>query len=97
VTGPFATSREAAGSSGWEASGRAAGRRVGEANLADLESACAGLDLGAYDRQIIGWLAGWEPATVAVLCGLISRARAAPGSQEGPARQGHGRRGPGRR
>ena len=43
-----------------------------------LEDACtaAGVELGAFDREILLWLAGWTPSTVAVLAGLISRAGA---------------------
>jgi hypothetical protein len=41
-----------------------------------LEDACtaAGVTLGAYDQRILRWLAGFEPATCAVIAGLISRA-----------------------
>jgi hypothetical protein len=56
-------------------------------NARMLEDACtaAGVELGAYDRRIIAWLAGWEPQTVAVICGLISRARnAATGADPEP-------------
>jgi len=47
-------------------------------NLAMLEGACeaAGLELGAYDRRILAWLAGFEPQTCAVVAGLITRAGA---------------------
>jgi hypothetical protein len=43
-----------------------------------LEDACraAGVQLGAYDHQVVLWLAGWEPWTVAVVAGLITRAHA---------------------
>ncbi len=34
----------------------------------------AGVELGAYDRRIVAWLAGWEPQTCAVVAGLITRA-----------------------
>jgi hypothetical protein len=37
----------------------------------------AGVELGAYDERIIGWLAGYEPGTCAVIAGLIARAHAA--------------------
>ena len=30
----------------------------------------AGVELGAYDHRIAGWLAGWEPQTVAVIAEL---------------------------
>ena len=36
--------------------------------------AAAGVDLGAFDRRILSWLSGWEPATAVVICGLITRA-----------------------
>jgi hypothetical protein len=36
--------------------------------------AAAGVDLGAYDHAIAGWLAGWEPQTVAVIAGWVQRA-----------------------
>ena len=41
-----------------------------------LEGACraAGVKLGAYDEQVLVWLAGWEPWVCAVIAGLISRA-----------------------
>ena len=42
-----------------------------------LLNACreAGVVVGVYDRQVIAWLAGWEPETVQVVVGLIARAR----------------------
>jgi hypothetical protein len=51
-------------------------------NFLMLVNACeaAGVGLGSpasYDRQILAWLAGWEPATCAVVAGLITRAHAA--------------------
>lgn len=33
----------------------------------------AGVELGAYDRRILAWLVGWEPQTVAVVAGWITR------------------------
>jgi hypothetical protein len=32
------------------------------------------VELGAYDDRILRWLAGWEPATCAVIAGFVSRA-----------------------
>ena len=32
--------------------------------------------MGAYDRRILAWLAGFEPQTCAVVAGLITRANA---------------------
>ena len=75
MSGPYETEREAAAASLWELQGRPRDQRT--MNLADLGAECSGIQLGAYDRRIIEWLAGWEPATVAVICGLISRARRA--------------------
>lgn len=38
----------------------------------------AGVTLGAFDAEIVAWLARtWEPETVAVLAGLVTRAHAA--------------------
>ena len=44
-----------------------------------LARACWGahVELGAFDAQIIDWLAGYEPATCAVIAGLVRRAYAA--------------------
>lgn len=39
--------------------------------------AAAGLTFGSYDHEIVEWLAGFEPWVVAVIAGLIGRARAA--------------------
>jgi hypothetical protein len=36
--------------------------------------AAAGVDLGAHDHAIAGWLANWEPQTVAVIASWITRA-----------------------
>jgi hypothetical protein len=51
-------------------------------NLAMLTAACeaAGVDLGAYDRRTLEWLAGWEPGQCAALAGIIRRAAASEGS-----------------
>lgn len=51
-------------------------RLVRGTQLAHLEDACAsaGVELGAYDRSILEWLAGYEPSTVQVVIGLIRRA-----------------------
>lgn len=34
----------------------------------------AGVELGAYDRRIVAWLAHWEWGTVAVIASWIKRA-----------------------
>jgi hypothetical protein len=45
-----------------------------------LAAACAaaGVQLGAYDRAILDWLAGYEPQTCAVIAGIITRAARQP-------------------
>jgi hypothetical protein len=59
----------------------------GTGNHKLLEDACgaAGVTLGAYDHRILLWLANWEPATCAVVAGLITRAHrgALDGGQPG--------------
>ena len=75
MTGPYETEREAMAASAWARQGRDGDMRA--SNLADLAAALSGVEVGAWDRAITEWLAGWEPSTVAVVCGLLSRARAA--------------------
>lgn len=50
-----------------------------------VRSGCeaAGVALGAYDERIVAWLGNWEPATCAVIAGLIRRAHEA-GKAAGP-------------
>ncbi|SDH66854.1 hypothetical protein SAMN05421505_12010 [Sinosporangium album] len=54
-------------------------RLVSGTRARHLLAACeqAGVDLGAYDRQVVEWLAMWEPSTVQVMIGIISRAHQA--------------------
>jgi hypothetical protein len=77
-SGPFHTDRDAVNASLYHQRGRPQNtdETVTAVNLADLTAALCGIELGAYDQRIIGWLVGWEPSTVAVVCGLIRRARA---------------------
>lgn len=42
-----------------------------------LRDALDGVELGSYDVDILNWLAGWEPATVAVVCSWLYRKEAA--------------------
>ena len=69
----FETERQAidaTGQRGWEP-----GSYTVRNELALLEAcAAAGVHLGAYDRRILAWLAGFEPQTVAVVAGIILRA-----------------------
>ena len=46
-----------------------------------LAGVLAGVELGAWDRRIVDWLAGWDASTVVTVASLIARSRAA-----GPAR-----------
>jgi hypothetical protein len=38
-----------------------------------------GIELGAYDRRIIEWLAGWDKSVIGTVASLLYRARAADG------------------
>ncbi|MFI6296809.1 hypothetical protein ACIBEJ_34830 [Nonomuraea sp. NPDC050790] len=49
-----------------------------EAKEDALLAALEGVELAAYDRVIIGWLAGWESSTVAVVCSWLHRVGEAP-------------------
>jgi hypothetical protein len=79
VSGPYDTERDAIRDSLWYAQGREGD--IGVANRTHLMYALSGVALGAHDRRILDWLAGYEPSTVAVICGLISRARAQGGTR----------------
>ena len=46
-----------------------------------LADVLAGIELGAWDRQIVQWLAGLDACTVLTVASLIARARAAGTSQ----------------
>lgn len=40
-----------------------------------------GIELGAWDRRIAAWLAGWDAATVLTIASWIARSRAARGQR----------------
>ena len=42
-----------------------------------LAAVLAGIELGAWDRRIAGWLAGWDASTVLTIASWIARSRAA--------------------
>ena len=75
--GPFETEREARAAAhqvvrpeyGWSILHKSQNRFV-------LEQACetAGVELGAYDRQVLDWLSGFEDSVCAVVAGLVARA-----------------------
>jgi hypothetical protein len=86
VSGPYETERQAGdaarhiydsppGTGAWAA---------GNHRLLLDACASAGVYLGAYDHRIIEWLTGWEPATCAVIAGLITRAHAGGQDRGGP-------------
>ncbi|MGO9294496.1 MAG: hypothetical protein ACLP52_11595 [Streptosporangiaceae bacterium] len=54
--------------------------RAGQAQI--LANALAGLELGAWDRRILHWLANWDTCTVLTIASWITRARAGTASQE---------------
>jgi hypothetical protein len=85
--GPYATERQAAAAVRHITG--SPGEAWGPGLHKHLEDACsaAGVELGAYDHQILLWLADYPPAVVAVVAGLIGRANG-PGAREqalGPA------------
>lgn len=75
AAGPFDTEREAAAAVRHITTSPAEAWQDGMHRL--LEDAClaAEVELGRFDHAILVWLAGWEPSTVAVVAGLIARAR----------------------
>jgi hypothetical protein len=44
-----------------------------------LAGVLAGIELGAWDRRIAEWLAGWDTATVVTIASWIARSQAARG------------------
>jgi hypothetical protein len=75
MSGPFETEHEARAAVEHILSSPA--EAMTDGNLRLLEGACraAGVELGKWDHRIVVWLAGFEPAAVAVVAGLILRAR----------------------
>jgi hypothetical protein len=54
-----------------------------EDRRAALLAVLHGVQLGAYDERIVGWLAWWEVSTVAVAVSLPWRTRKATAQQTG--------------
>jgi len=42
-----------------------------------LAEVLAGIELGAWDRRILEWMAGWDACTVLTAASWIARSRAA--------------------
>lgn len=83
MSGPYETDRQAAADPAVRAVYEAFAATPGAGKMTPLNermltAACeaAGVELGAYDRRIVTWLAGWEPQVCAVIAGLITRAGA---------------------
>ena len=53
--------------------------RVHGDQLAALLDPLDGIELGAYDRRMLDWLAGWDIPTVATIASLLHRARLTSG------------------
>jgi hypothetical protein len=51
-------------------------QRRRDERIAALVEPLEGLPLGAYDRQVLAWLAGFDNATVGTVVSLLHRARA---------------------
>jgi hypothetical protein len=49
--------------------------KAGRAEI--LAGVLAGIELGAWDRRIAAWLAGWDTATVLTVASWIARSRMA--------------------
>jgi hypothetical protein len=83
MSGPFETERQAADAARHIYDSPPGTGAWGDGNHRLMEDACtaAGVELGAYDHRILLWLAGWEPATCAVVAGLITRAHL-PGMED---------------
>lgn len=75
MKGPFETEHEARAAVEHILSSPAAAMRDGNHRLLEDSCRAAGVELGAWDQRILVWLASWEPSTVAVVAGLITRAR----------------------
>jgi len=71
--GPFSTETEAM--AGVRARATALGGDTIAGARAVFADALDGIDLGAYDRRIVDWLTNLDQPTLAVLAGIIDRAR----------------------
>jgi hypothetical protein len=49
--------------------------RAGQVEI--LAGVLAGIELGAWDRRILEWMAGWDASTVLTVASWIARSRAA--------------------
>ncbi|HEV2372983.1 MAG TPA: hypothetical protein VGS19_12525 [Streptosporangiaceae bacterium] len=42
-----------------------------------LAAVLGGMELGAWDRRMVAWLAGWDAGTVLTIASWVARSRAA--------------------
>jgi|SRR6185437_9638106 len=82
--GPFESERDAMNHPDVRAIHEAFGRDPGAGNMAPhihrmlCEAlAGAGVELGAFDDRVVGWLSGWEPHVVKAIAAMITRAHQA--------------------
>ena len=57
--------------------GAACGVRAGAEQAEILAGVLAGIELGAWDRRVLDWLAGLDASTVLTVASWIARSRAA--------------------
>jgi hypothetical protein len=74
VSGPYQTQREATDAVRHITGGPAGSWDEASRQLLEDARAAAGVELGAYDRQILAWASTWEPWVCAVIAGIIRRA-----------------------
>ncbi len=74
TAGPFETERQAADAARHIYDSPHPAWRDGSHRLLEDACAAAGVALGTWDHRILLWLTTWEPATCAVIAGLITRA-----------------------
>ena len=77
ANGPFETEREAAGATRHIYDTEPGTWRGGSHRLMCEALTDAGVELGAFDHQIVTWICGYEPSAVAVIASLIRRAHQA--------------------
>lgn len=77
VRPPFAVGADDTGRAWPGESNEAFRKRVHADRVAALLEALDGIELGAFDRLTIEWLADWETGVVGTLASLFYRARAA--------------------
>lgn len=82
MSGPYETGTEALADIRhvYEVAQRSGDRDLAGKILAGLQTVTlheAGVTTGAYDRKIIGWLAGWQPEVVQVVLSWVERAHIA--------------------